>query len=213
MRKAFYTATLIASSFANAATPIDGLYATLSGGYTYLPNNLSLTKQGIIRNDAKYNAGFDAGGSIGYKSNPLRYEGELTYINANLDKFNANRITQTGVTGSNNAILAMANVFYDLPQLVDPIQPYVGVGIGYAWINGKFASTGPNLATTYHNDSNSAFAYQAAGGFIFNFAENYAAGVGYRYVATERVSALGKVFQAHMANLTVIYRCDGNKYK
>jgi len=213
MKTAFSLAAFLCASLASAATPINGLYSTLSAGYTYTPNNLSMTHQGLVRTDAHYQYGYNAGGSFGYKSNPLRYEGELTYIDSQLDGFRINSTKQTGVRGQNNVVLAMANVFYDLPTLIEPLQPYLGVGLGYSWIKAKFQSAGPNVGATLSDLSNSAFAYQAAAGLTLNFAENYALAFGYRYIATERTNALGKAFQAHLGNLTAIYRFDGQRYK
>lgn len=212
MRIVLFSAAALASNLAIAATPIDGLYANVFGGYTYLPNNISVTQNAITRTDANYQDGFNAGGSIGFKSNPLRYEGQITYINAKLKDFRANGTKQTGVSGYNNAIFAMANVYYDFPSLVDPIQPFVGIGLGYGWLKNKLDSRGPGAATQY-SGSNSVFAYQASAGLTYNFAENYAIDIGYRYIATERPDRFGKVFQAHLANAAVIYRFDEVIYK
>ena len=213
MRTTIYALSLLAANIASAATPIDGLYATISGGYTYLPDNLRVLRQGILRTDSVYQSGYNAGGSIGYKSNPLRYEGELSYLDVKLKKFRANYIPQTSVRGYNHTILALANVYYDLPEIINSIEPYLGIGIGYAWVKAQFQSAGPNLGATNYNSTNSAFAYQATGGLTFNFAENYALGVGYRYIATEKIKGIGKTMQAHLANLSVTYRFDANSYK
>ncbi|GGI80873.1 outer membrane protein [Legionella impletisoli] len=212
MRIALISAAIIANTAAGAATPIDGLYSSVFGGYTYIPNNISVTSQGLTRTDADYQSGFNAGGSIGFKSNPLRYEGQLTYLSANLNKFRVNGTEQTGVAGYSNAILAMANVYYDIPPILEPIQPFLGVGLGYAWVHAKLKSSGPG-ATTAYEGSNSVFAYQALGGLTYNFAENYALNLGYRYVGTERPDDLGKVFQAHLAYLEVVYRFNEVFYK
>ena len=212
MRLALVSLALLATSVADAATPINGWYSSAFGGYTYLPNNINVTNTGLARSNSSYQGGYDAGGSIGYKSNPMRYEGELTYLDANLQKFNINGIPQTGVTGYSNAFIAMANVYYDFDNLVGSLQPYLGGGIGYAWIGGKFRSTGPT-GSTQLTVSNTPFAYQATAGLIYNFAENYALSLGYRYVATVHADEFGKSFQANLANLGVVYRFDGINYK
>ncbi|WP_133128202.1 outer membrane protein [Legionella nagasakiensis] len=212
MRIILVSTALLATHIAAAATPIDGLYTSVFGGYAYIPNNISKTEYGLTRTDASYQAGFDAGGSIGYKSNPMRYEGELTYLNANIKNFEINGIRQISPSGYSNAILAMANAYYDFPAIVAPIQPFLGLGLGYAWVNAKLNSAGPNGATRF-TGSNSVFAYQATAGLTYNFAENYALNIGYRYVATEKADDLGKVFQAHLANVGIIYRFDESRYK
>ena len=212
MRFAFISAALLATSVASAATPVNGWYSSVFGGYAYVPNNISKTRYGLTRTNANYQSGFDAGGSLGFKSNPMRYEGELTYLNANLKKFKINGLQQTGVSGYNDAVLAMANVYYDFPGLISVLQPFLGGGIGYGWVNAKLNSEGPTTVTRF-TGSNSVFAYQATGGIVYNFAENYALSLGYRYVATDRPDSLGKMFQAHLANLGAIYRFDKGSYK
>ena len=44
MRGKLFSAVLLTSGIATAAVPIDGWYASLFGGYSYLPNNLKLTR-------------------------------------------------------------------------------------------------------------------------------------------------------------------------
>jgi len=79
-------------------------------------------------------------------------------------------------------------------------------------LQGQFASTGPNGITTFKLVDNE-FAYQGTVGLTYNFAENYALNVGYRYIATSHGNSFGKVFQAQVANAGVIYRFDRGNYK
>ncbi len=213
MRLAVTSVALLAMSVAQAATPIDGWYMGVFGGYAYLPNNINITQLGLTRSNANYNAGYDVGGSIGFKSNPMRYEGELTYINANLNTFRINTIPQTGVGGYSDDFLAMANVYYDFPNLLMDIQPFLGVGIGYDWVQARLNSTGPSNGITQFTGSNSVFAYQGIAGLTYNFSESYALNLGYRYIATKHASNLGRIVQAQLANLGVVYRFDGRHYK
>ena len=208
MRFAFISVALLASSVASSATPIDGWYTEVFGGYTYLPNNVN----NLGRSNATYWSGYDAGGKIGYKNNPMRYEAEFTYLNAGTKKFNVFNIQQTGVSGQSDAFLAMANAYYDFHNLVDVIQPFLGFGIGYAWVNATLNSTGP-LGATQFTESNTVFAYQGTAGLTYNFAENYALNIGYRYVATVNAQKLGKMFQANLASIGAIYRFDEGRYK
>ena len=212
MRLGFVSAALFASSIASAATPVDGWYTGVFGGYSYLPNNINITRHGVPRSDATYQSGYDAGGSIGFKSNPMRYEGEITYLDAKLNKFKLNHIQQTGVNGHSNAVLAMANIYYDFPNLLDTLQPFLGLGIGYSWVNAKLDSTGPLRATQF-SGSNTIFTYQGMAGLAYNFSENYALNIGYRYISTVKVNALGKPLQADLASLGVVYRFNESSYK
>ena len=133
-------------------------------------------------------------------------------MKANVNHFDVNGIRQTPSSGYTNAALGLANVYYDFPGFTLSIQPFLGAGIGYAWIQNKLDSTGPFAVTNFSN-TNSVFAYQATGGLTYNFAENYALSLGYRYVGTTNISEMGQMFQAHMANVGAVYRFDGNNYK
>lgn len=203
MRIAFLSALFLITSVTNAAIPVNGLYSSLFGGYAYVPGNINTA--GITHTG--YKGGYDVGGNIGFKGTPMRYEGELTYLDAGLKKFNLNNIEQTGASGYSDAFLAMANVYYDFNTATPTVQPFLGGGIGYARVHAKSNSTGPFGATQF-TGSNNVFAYQATTGLIYNFAPNYAVNVGYRYIATKNVKSLGKSFQASLANLGVVYRFD-----
>lgn len=212
MRITLFSAALLASGLASAATPVDGWYTSVFGGYTYLPDNVSNYSFGVLRNYVSYGGGYNAGGRIGYQSNPLRYEAEYTYLTANTRYFRINNLVQTGVTGNAFANLLMANIYYDFPEMLPAIAPFLGIGIGYAYLQTSLNSTGPNGITLFKASDNS-FAYQGTVGLTYNFAENYALNLAYRYVATRTNDNFGKDFQAHIANAGVIYRFDQGNYK
>jgi opacity protein-like surface antigen len=203
---------LLASSIATASTPVDGWYTSVFGGYTYLPNNINNTNYGFLLNGSAYNSGYNAGGRMGYQSNPLRYELEYTYLQANSKTFDINYVTQTGVTGYASGNLFMANVYYDFPDMLPAISPFLGAGIGYGYLHGVLNSQGP-LAATYFSTNENAFAYQGTAGITYNFAENYAINLAYRYVATDKTDGFGQTFQAHIANAGVVYHFDKGNYK
>lgn len=200
------------TSVINAATPIDGWYSTIFGGYAYAPGNVNNTSYGLTRNKVVYQSGFDAGGNFGFKSNPMRYEGEISYFKANTEKFKINSVTQTNVNGYNQAVFALANIYYDFPRENPLLQPYLGIGIGYGFIQAILNSGGPFTNTAFNIES-SAFAYHGDAGITLNFAENYALYISYRYITTAKIVDFGKAFQANIANVGATYRFDGNNYK
>ncbi|MCH9689798.1 MAG: outer membrane beta-barrel protein [Gammaproteobacteria bacterium] len=202
---------LLTTSVAAAAIPIDGWYSNIFGGYAYLPNNMATSRSSVTYTDANYESEYNLGGSFGYKSNPMRYEGQVTYINAMLNHVYENGQRETLAAGYNNAIFGLANVYYDFPMIIPTISPYLGAGLGYGWINVKVDNARLNISDFRVADS--AFTYQGTAGITFNFAENYALHVAYRYLATNTVFDLGKRFQAHLANVGVTYRYDEAKYK
>ncbi len=213
MKRFIALITLFITSMPQAATPIDGWYTSISGGYLYIPGNIDKTINQITYNNANYQPGFDVGGTFGYQNTPMRYELEVTYLDANINSFTINRLRATEPSGYNNGIMAMANVFYDFPAFIEPIKPFLGVGIGYDWvhmnINGNIPGTLGNFSS-----SNNLFAYQAMAGLTFNFAENYALTIGYRYNGTAtNVYSIGDAFQAQTANVGALYRFDEGRYQ
>lgn len=202
------------SAITPAAIPIDGWYMSGFGGYTYLPSNLSkTTSYGSTFNRASYQSGYDAGGTLGYQSRPLRYEAEVSYFYDNISYYHVNGIRQTSPSGFSNAIAAMVNVFYDFPAVIAcPIQPFLGAGIGYAAVHLNLNAQGPTTPSNF-SSTDSAFAYQGWVGLTYNFAENYALNIDYRYIATNNIFNIGSRFQAQTANVGAIYRFDGARYQ
>jgi opacity protein-like surface antigen len=213
MKSIFCLITLLCSTLSQAAVPIDGLYTNIFGGYTYMPGNINhLDSTNTYQLNAQnYRGGYNAGGSIGYQSNPMRYEGQITYLKTELDHFNANGIPQTDTNGYGQAVVGMLNVYYDFLSLNPILQPFVGAGIGYGWFQANLNSAAPSLIS--YDAHNATFAYQGTAGITLNFAENYALNLNYRYVGTLKLAAFGAIFQTHLANATAIYRFDGSKYK
>lgn len=212
MRTTLLTAAILASSMASAATPVDGWYTSFFGGYTYFPENVNIYTPTGYRTNANYTEGYNAGGRIGYQSNPIRYEGEYTYVHGNTDYFNLGIFRQTGVSGYTSGNLFMANIYFDTPEILPSVAPYLGVGIGYAAIQTILNSTGPNGISLF-KATDSEFAYQGAIGLNYNFAENYGAQLGYRYVATDKAANFGKFYQAHLVDVGVTYHFDKGNYK
>lgn len=212
MKLVLFSGALLVAGTAISATPVNGWYSSVFGGVNYLPDNISITRNGFSRTDASYEWGYNVGGRLGVQVNPIRYEGEVTYLNNDFKRFYVNELRQARVLGQTEAILGMANVYYDLPDMVPTISPFLGAGIGYGWIKTNLSSRNIYYPT-YYAESSSVFAYQGTAGFTYNFAENYALTIAYRYIGTPRVDALGKVFQAHLASVGVIYRFNEYCYK
>lgn len=221
MRTALFSAALLASSTAMAATAIDGLYSSVYGGYSYLPDNVSQTHYGTKYERASLNSGYNAGARFGYQNHPFRYEAEFSYLKASAKSFHTNRFPflpepvikrQRKVSGESTAVLGMANVYYDFPDMVPCISPFLGFGLGYGWAETTLNSH-RFLMHRHFKGSGSAFAYQGTAGLTYNFTENYALNLAYRYVGTTRIDGLGKVFQGNLASVGVIYRYNEYFYK
>lgn len=204
-------AALLASNLASAATAVDGWYTSVFGGYTYVRDNVYTYNNGIFLNEAGYNGGYNAGGRIGFQSNPLRYELEYTYLNASTKHFAADFIRQFEPTGYTSANLFMVNAYYDFPNMLPAISPFLGVGLGYSYLQTALKTSGP-FANTFLSANDSAFAYQGTAGITYNFADSYAVNLAYRYVATTKIDTFGRAYQAQLASAGAVYRFDGGAY-
>lgn len=201
-----------------AGIPIDGLYSSAFGGAAFLPSNIDVGSNNALVNQSNYQTGFDAGGSLGFKCAFWRYEAEVTYINAQLNKIAINNlVTNDTKRGYNQDVTAFVNLIYDTPyKEYLMIQPYIGAGIGYAWVQNNFNT--PPMAS-YNNQSfgfntnNYAFAYQGMVGLSYHFSEAYSLWSGYRYVATTHLDNNGNRFQANLVNAGITYRYDSCMYK
>ncbi|MFA6302287.1 MAG: outer membrane beta-barrel protein [Legionella sp.] len=208
-----FSAALLATSIASAATPIDGWYASVFGGYSYLPDNVSAVWNGLFFNGTTYDNGYNVGGRVGYQSNPIRYELEYTYLTATNSGFAIDFVPQTdNIYGNSSGNVIMANIYYDFPDMLPAISPFLGVGIGYASLQASLSSTAP-FGGGFVSISENMFSYQATVGMTYNFAENYAMNLSYRFLATSQGGDFGRVFQADMANIGGVFRFDKGSYK
>jgi OmpA-OmpF porin, OOP family len=110
------------------------------------------------------------GVGLGYAfDSGLRFEGELSH------RFN--QITpDVGVVtdGDIHAWAGMLNGYYDFNSGGD-VQPYLGVGVGVARLNGT--ANGPYA----FNDTDTRLAFQGMAGLAFSLSEQLSLDVGYRY--------------------------------
>ena len=213
MKRLFaFACSFVFSQALCAATPIDGWYTTGFGGISKIDNNIQRPWLAPTYTSAHIQTGYNAGGRFGYKSGPMRYEGEVYYIHGSVDNFSIAYIMQTGVTGYSHAIPVMANVYFDWDDTGNDLAPFLGAGIGYAHIVTKLASTGP-LGYTAFKGSDNKFAYQGTAGINYYFAENYSAGISYRYFSTDKSNQLGKRFASHLGLFSVTYRFEEDRYK
>jgi OmpA-OmpF porin, OOP family len=187
--------------------PPGAFYLGPEGGWTHLSSqNPSITIQSpagfVVGNSGNrqvnYNAGFNAGGRIGYMWGPWRFEGEYSYRNNNISNSGTFSGFGGGVngfresTGSAHSNSIMANVIYDF-TLGWPITPHIGGGIGaidvYRSIGANGSATAPNgtivnFTTPSFSGSKWGFGYQAIAGIRYFINPALAFDVDYRYLAS-----------------------------
>ena len=109
----------------------------------------------------------------------LRLEGEVMFGNDSLDEMELNRFNFDR-DGDIQAIVGMANVFFDIPAR-DGVTPYFGGGIGYADISAREVGTADGELV---EDDGIVMAYQVRAGIAFALVPHTEITLGYRYFAT-----------------------------
>ena len=198
LRSALLAATVLVAPVAAKAQAINGLYIGAGAGVNFLQdehvNSVGFpfgapTGAGtqLSGSTLRMDAGFAGVASVGYGlGNGLRFEVEGGYRQNKLDRaYNPGNGQLASGGGDEFKYSGMVNVLYDIDlaliggnPLPFAINPYVGVGAGYAWTQDKnarfYRSTGPiagfpvGINTLYRsNDGTGDFAYQAIIGAAF----------------------------------------------
>jgi OmpA-OmpF porin, OOP family len=161
LRKALLAATVLALPVAAQAQPVSGLYIGAGGGINVhqLSNNNGVKTK------------FDDIGAVGLASigwgfgNGLRAEVEGSYRHNDIRTLNGGG--RVGNSGYFRNYAAMANVLYDF-NLGAPVIPYLGVGVGYGWVDiDKARQTGPAGGRYRIEDTDGNLAYQGIAGLAF----------------------------------------------
>lgn len=213
MKVKILSSLLLASGIATAAAPIDGWYSNVFSAFAWYPGNVDIFAHNLHWNNVRYKWGYNVGGAIGFKSNPLRYEIQYTFTKSRNKSFTINNTNLPIFDGYTDASLGMANVYYDFPDMVYAVAPYLGAGIGYGYVTTILGGRNVLSQPFFLKQNEGAFAWQVTGGLTYNYMENIAVSVDYRYAATTRLHKLGKTFQTNFAEVGVTYRFDDIRYK
>ena len=218
------TATLISLSSATfALNPVEGWYAGLYLGVSYAPDTLFPVTGpfgGITLSNASLAYGVlgGVGGELGYRCGHLRAEGQILYNNnpyssITIDNLmiNGTRTTFNGqaypvsMRGQTNIGAALVNGFFDLytpnRDNVDNIAPYVGLGIGYAYVQNNLTitysntTTDPSTITLQQGDfwrNYTSLAGQAIAGVNYFMDDFTTIGIDFRYFSTTKQTHSGR---------------------
>ena len=187
LRSALLAATVLVAPVAAQAQAITGLYIGAGVGANFMQDQSvtglrypSFPGQGRFAafngSNVQMDTGFVGVASVGYGlGNGLRFEIEGGYRTNDFDKATRGA-GSVDAGGKEQKYTGMFNVLYDIDPSVFgflpiPINPYVGVGAGYAWVqhsNARFRGAAPGIASQLRtNDGDSAFAYQGIVGTAF----------------------------------------------
>lgn len=199
-----------ASSVANAD---DQWYGRLMGGASILD---SVHTDGVAfgnhayplaRERTSFDDGYYIGGALGRQlADHVRFEGEFSYRQNDLDKFSLYNDGGLGAglgggslngahfdgKGSMDALAMMANGYYDFD--VWGFKPYIGAGLGYAHLTmndtralglHSLSPLAPSDSIGIADSSDDVFAYQFGAGIGYQIRPGVVASVDYRYFGTQ----------------------------
>ena len=91
----------------------------------------------------------------------------------------------------------LANVYWDITNY-NGFTPYVGAGLGMAWVNTELAASVSGLGGVSFDNTETVFAAQVGFGCSYAFNENFAVDLGYRclVVGDGEVNILGVPFES-----------------
>lgn len=149
--------------------------------------------------DSPFKASFIAGGgAFGYKMDDIRVDVEGLYSRLNKDE----GVVGNTVADNLTAISGLVNVYYDIAVEDMPVTPYVGVGVGAAYLSNP-------LATKVTDDKASGFgvAYQVKAGVSYDVTPEVKLYAGARYFGSYGAN-LGKATKDDAA-IKVLYSTVG----
>ena len=220
---------ILGHNLAYALNPVSGLYGgiILGGSYspdttiifnapaslsTSCPNNLCIPN---VVGDLSYSGYGNIGGQIGYRFNKFRVEIEPVVNYNPYQDISVGNVEYTspksssGVRfeGSTTTAMLMVNGFYDfyLDGGSSDWVPYVGAGIGYAYLKNeiKFYCNNQSIACTNISETTSTSALQGILGLAYYMDDYTWFGLDYRYIATGSSEMLNSSnVQVHTINLS-----------
>lgn len=215
MRLALTTAALALGSAlagtALAAPANQSAYIGLRGSYVIADDGQTRSDPNFAAYDydQHYEPGYAAGISMGwYLPANLRFEIAGDYRQADLSRVIIRRDDTVAalytpgevrpVDGHSEIGTGMANLYYDL-DLDMPFVPYVGAGVGGAFVSYKIVDPngGPqnplNPITFTGKDNTWAFAYQFMGGIAVPLEDGITLSLGYTYFRTNKFNYVNSV--------------------
>lgn len=185
MKKFFLITFIVAFIFPQSVFAENDIYLKGSAGLFLLEDSTIKIKNSVSDfevGEFQSKAGFGLSTAIGASFNSFDLELEYSYKQAELDRFSGKEVNLNGLrvqlpdadldsTIKINSL--MTNAIYNFRN-TSAITPYVGAGIGAAWID-------------IEDFSDTKFAYQALAGVALSVSKNTSLTAGYRYFASKDV--------------------------
>jgi opacity protein-like surface antigen len=171
-----------------AAQGNTGFYLEGNVGYAF-PDSVDASA-GDINGEVELEDSFIFGGALGYRFPWARVE-----LNGSYRKFDTEKVEAQGQSISGNgdatAAVGLFNLYLD-PDLGVPVHPYLGGGIGGAYVA---LDTGDDAPLSI-DDEAGAVAWNLAAGLSYDVIEHVTVSAGYRYLRLE-----GTDFSASVAGI------------
>lgn len=223
----------VAAAIQPAAAAGNNIYGTayvgLRGSYVWTDDGQTRSDPtpltgGLYDFDEAYDDGYAAGLEIGWVvANDFRISVEGEYRHADIGDVTIVRDdtavpvlpalppppypigTVVDAGGDAEMGTAMVNLFYDFNMLDPSFVPYIGAGLGAAYID--YAITDPNFSTTFQGeDTTWVFSYQLMAGVAFPIGDGMSMSLGYKYFRTEDftyVNSFGEDMQTQIIQHSV----------
>lgn len=194
MRSSLISAALAVLATSAIVTPAAADVAYLGLRGSYVATDGGETRGPIISYDEEYVMyGFGVAAYFGWVlDDSFRLEAEGGYRSADLDEvtivddttltYAPGQVVDTG--GDVQVGTAMVNLYYDIHLFDGPILPWIGAGIGGAFIDYAIDDK-ENPGTFDGKDTTWAFAYQFRAGITFPIADGISMSLGYTFFQTE----------------------------
>jgi opacity protein-like surface antigen len=185
MKKGIYVSIIALSLvFTASAYSAQGMYVSGNVGYS-LVDDLDLTDGAFPSLDIEmeFDSGVSFAGAIGYRMDNLRFEGEISYQENDIDKVDYFGVLEVEFTGDVTVLAGLANVYYDFANST-AFTPFVSAGIGMAQVEiNDLNFPGSRLASV--SDDDTVFAWQFGGGVSYAVNDMFDIELKYRYLMTE----------------------------
>ncbi len=201
MRFSFAPATLfiagaLACGTAFAASEYGVAYMGLRGSYVWTDDGSTTGDGAYDYNESYDDTGYGVAAYMGWVlDDSFRLEIEGGYRSAAIDEVTIVRDDSglgfyvpgqtTPADGHADLGTAMVNLYYDIHLFDGAVLPWVGAGLGGAFIDYRLED--PTHSGTFEGkDTTWAFAYQFMAGLTFPVSDGVSMSVGYRYFKTEK---------------------------
>jgi OmpA-OmpF porin, OOP family len=169
LRGALLAASLLGLPVVASAQPVTGLYISSGIGINLMNGENVDQASGFgtsVSPDATIHAhpGFAGQLAVGWGlGNGLRFEAEGDYLSNKYYQLSGTGLPGATAGGWEQKFGPMFNVLYDFVGLTPVVQPYVGLGVGYQWVNLQNARGYDALGDSLYlnNATKGSFAYQA----------------------------------------------------